>query len=119
MVEMRTALEDLGCDTGVLVCSGVLQTSWSAAARSTALTAWTIASLAVTPMPDGLALRLACWPAPGAHLEVLADRVAFFAGNVHNLGPIPPDYSESARGEVEDKIADWDSELSLKSVAHY
>lgn len=118
IVDLRTALTDdaLG-DTGLLVFWGVRGASWTAAARATDLTAWSIAGSQASVGSDGLTFSLECWPAPGASLRVKAREAAFIGGAVRGLDAAPPDYTVHTRESVTSHMATWSSELLVTSVA--
>jgi hypothetical protein len=91
LFELRVALQLRSDNTGVLVAHGVREFSWSALAQLRSRTAWSIVTSTPRCVDRAFRLSLGFWP--DAHLELSADSAAFFAGDVADIGDVPPDYS--------------------------
>jgi hypothetical protein len=111
LFELRTALQLRDGNTGVLVAHGVRELSWSGPRRATSLTAWTVGGSMARCDAGLLRLDLGMWPAPGAQLSLLAERAAFFSGDVPGLDTAPPNYSDVERAGIVEKVAGWDSDF--------
>lgn len=110
LCELRTALQLREANTGVLVARGVHELSWSTGGRSPALRfAWVVASSKIGAANRLFELRLAGW-LPGAGLGLVAESVAFFAGDVPGLDRIP-DYVSDDESTIHAQLAGWHSEF--------
>jgi hypothetical protein len=111
LLELRLALHIRGSNTGLIVAHGVRELVWSAPARDTPLTAWSVGSSRCVRDEGILRMNLTMWPHPGAQLLLSAEAATFFVGDVPGLSESPPDYTEMSPGEGDGEIAGWESEF--------
>jgi hypothetical protein len=111
LFELRTALQLREANTGVLVARGLRELAWSAGQRSTPRTAWTVGG-SVTSNADRLfSMTIGMWPTPGAQLRIVAERAAFFTGDVPGLERIP-NYGTDDESAIQANVAGWSSRFS-------
>ncbi len=119
LFELRMALEYWEtADTGVLVAEGVRRLAWTGPQREPGRTAWSAGGSRVEVHDGLLWLSLGMWPAPGATLEVVAERAVFVGGRVPGIGDTPPDYTGDEVTIVA-RLASWDSQFRPTTVATF
>jgi hypothetical protein len=98
LFDLRTALQLEEGNTGVLVGHGLRELAWSAGARVTAFTAWSVMTSAPRWEDGLLSLRLGMYPR--ADLDLVVERASFHVIDIPGIGETPPDY-----GSDEDTVA--------------
>ncbi|WP_129666521.1 hypothetical protein [Phytoactinopolyspora endophytica] len=111
LFELRLALQLREGNTGVLVAHGVRDLSWTAGSRSTKLTAWTVGGSTPQNRNNMFGLKFGMWPEPGAQLRLVAQRAAFFTGDVPHLADAPPNYVEDDDSTIRAGLANWRSKF--------
>ncbi len=116
LFELRVALQLRQANTGVLVAHGVRQLMWSGSARASTRTAWSVGGSDVSSVGSMFELKLGLWPSPGAQLHLVAERAAFFIGDVPGLADAPPDYVKDDDEMIRAQLASWGSPFVLLSA---
>jgi hypothetical protein len=62
-------------------------------------------------------MELGMWPSPGAQVELVAQAMVFFAGDVPGLDEIPPDYVEDDEETIRANLPNWESPIAVMSAA--
>jgi hypothetical protein len=106
LFELRTALQLRESNTGVLIARGVRELSWTAGARTTRRTAWTVGGSFPRNERQLFDLTLGMWPQ--AQVRLISESAAFFSGDVPGLDRIP-DYGDDDENTIDANIARWTS----------
>jgi len=109
LFELRLALQLREGNTGVLVAHGVRRCGWSANARMTDKTAWTVVGSVPRAQNQLFNLRLAIHPY--AEFDLAATSAAFYTGDVPGLVEIP-DYGQDDEVTIRAGLASWVSQFS-------
>lgn len=120
LIDLRMSLQLRDANTGILVGLDVQNLDWTARGMSTGEMAWTIAasSMAAPGKRSGgsaLEFSIAMWPSPGARLNLQADRICFYVGDVLGLDDTPPEL-EPGRHRA-DGWQSWSSTFVGKAVS--
>lgn len=107
LFELRQSLHFYGPDTAVLICQGVSNFTWSAPARDTGLTAWSVDTS--VPASEPFRLDLAIRSAPGASMTIASANAIFVVGHVVGATEAPPDYTALTPDLEMPGVANWAS----------
>lgn len=114
LLDLRQSLHFVGRDTGLLIGWGVRACTWTAPARDTALTAWSIFPSVPARSGEGFSLTIEAWES--AELVVRSAEAAFITGNVVGISAVPPDYTEVEPASRILDVANWESEFAPVDV---
>lgn len=110
LFELRTAMQLREANTAILVARGVREFAWSAEPRSTDKTAWNV--VGSEPKPAGWPFEMEINFIPQARLQLVAENMEFYVGNVGGLGIGLPDYGIDDDATVRANLAHWQSLFS-------
>jgi hypothetical protein len=111
LFDLRVALQLREANTGVLVAHGVRKLSWSAPQRASTRTAWTVVGSIPQNVNRLFNLKLGMGPSPGAEFNIVAEKAAFFVGDVPHLDQVPPAYGDDDV-TISNQIPAWDSSFT-------
>lgn len=113
LFDCRTALEIRTSNTAAIAMSGLRAYSWRGASLGPR-TAWMVARWEPSWDDRGWSLRATLWPS--GELTMLADRAAFYVGNVPGGDGPGPDIIRSSDEELNARLTRWSSEFVVVSA---
>ncbi|MFW5419787.1 hypothetical protein J0910_24515 [Nocardiopsis sp. CNT-189] len=111
LFEMRTALQFKDGNAALLVVRNLRSFDWSSSAARTPLRALT--ALSSTPDRTGNSFHIKLDFHPEAELAITGDLAEFYLLDVEKIGEVPPNYSNTNRAYIYQKLPSWTSACNL------
>jgi hypothetical protein len=116
LFDLRLALQLREANTGALIAGGVRALAWTAEARSTTRTAWTVGNSLPYVRDKLFELSIGLWP--NAQLSLISESAVFYLGDIVGLGRIP-DYVDDDEATIYSQLAGWRSDITLMRSVHF